>query len=714
MKDPRARRVMFMRARIAMLATLLCVGAGIVVFRAWDLQVRRAPQLREMAEEQYLRDVSLAPKRGTIYDRDGAELAVSVDVDSVWANPRALQKAGASPRAVAERLAGLLGVDVEIIAQRLASDRHFVWIKRRVTPAQGKAIATLKLPGVSISAEARRFYPNRELAAHVLGFANVDGKGIEGIELALDDKLRGPSHTIPALLDRRGEVVFSQRLLDERAAQGDSVTLTIDKTLQHLAERELELAVATYEAHAGTIVVLDPNTGELYAIANYPTFNPNEPSKTPGGGHRNRAITDRFEPGSTVKPFTLSGALAAASVAPHQLIDCEDGSMRVANYTIHDTHKWQLLSPAQILAVSSNIGTAKIGLSLGRAGLYRTLTRFGFGHSTDVGLPGETAGILRHYKRWYEMDAATVAFGQGMSATTLQLAAAFGAIANKGRLLQPQVVKRIVDSSGAVVMEAAPLLRRQVVPEDVARRITQMLVGVTEAGGTGTEAAIDGYLVAGKTGTAQKADYVHGGYADDKWTSSFIGFAPAERPRLVVAVVIDEPMIAHHGGSVAAPVFRRITSAALRHLGVSQGAQGTLAALSRAEAASAASSGSASMSADAPAVIEGPAVIEPIVGEGELLVPSLIGRTARAAVSAARKAELDVRLSGTGLVSAQQPNAGEVVARGTVLTLTLSPPPELSPPPPSAANGESLLPSTPASVKPTALVARAAEGGRDG
>jgi cell division protein FtsI (penicillin-binding protein 3) len=706
MKDPVARRRVFMHARIAMLATLLCLGAAAVVHRAWDLQVRRAAMLKEMAEEQYLRDVNLAPKRGTIYDRDGAELAVSVDVDSVWANPRALRRAGHEPRAVAQRVAALLDVDAEVIAQRLASNRHFVWIKRRVSPAQGKAIGSLGVTGLSTSGEARRFYPNRELAAHVLGFANIDGRGIEGMELALDERLRGPAHAIPALLDRRGEVVFSERLLDDRAALGDDVTLTLDKTLQHLAERELELAVKTHEAHAGTIVIMEPSTGELYAVANYPTFNPNEPAKAANANHRNRAFTDRFEPGSTIKPFTVGGALAAQAISPAQLIDCEGGALKVAEYTIHDSHAWELLSPAQILAMSSNIGTAKVGLALGRAGLYRALTRFGFGQSTQAGLPGETSGILRHYKRWYEMDAATISFGQGMSTTAMQLTAAMGTLANKGRLMQPTVVKRIVDSSGKIVQEAVPRVRRQVVPESVARSITQMLIGVTAPGGTAPEAAIDGYLVAGKTGTAQKADYVHGGYADDKWTSSFVGYAPAQRPRLVVTVVLDEPMIAHQGGTVAAPVFRRVMGAALRHLGVRQEAAGSLAAWIKGEKAQPASAPGKSDELASAGAAAAPAP-EPVLAEGELLVPDLIGRGARAAVVLARSADFDVRLVGSGVVTGQEPAARAVVPRGTRLTLQLTAPADHTPLPPSAAG---VAPGS----STVQLVARAAEAGQDG
>ena len=665
MNDRSTARRRYMRMRIAFLTSLVFGLALAVLREAYELQVTRAPQLKEKAEAQYLRDLSLAPKRGAIYDRDGAELAVSVDVDSIWANPRQLRKAGGDPRAIAKQLAALLELDAEALAERLASDRYFVWVKRRVSAAQGKAVLASKLPGISASEEARRFYPNRDLAAHLLGFANVDGQGIEGLELTLDKTLRGSLRKSPAVYDRRGAVVYSEQMLDGRAGQGNEVTLTIDKTLQYIAQHELELAVRTSEAHAGSVVVIDPVKGEILAIANYPTFNLNDPQRVGGAERRDRAITDRFEPGSTLKPFTMAGALAASAISPTAEIDCENGSLQIGEYAIRDTHHWERLTPAEILSLSSNIGAAKIGMALGRAGLHRTLSRFGFGEATGSGLPGETAGILRPYQRWYPMDAATIAFGQGMSTTTLQLVFAMGALANRGRLMEPLLVKRVVDVHGQVVEQGVPRIRRQVVPEHVARMVTDMLVGVTGEGGTGVEAAIDGYLVAGKTGTAQKADYIHGGYSKDKWTSSFVGFAPAQKPRLVMAVVIDEPMIAHQGGAIAAPAFRRIMEASLRHLGVPADANGTLAEQVRARRLQAPLEAPASDTAEA-----APSVA--VTGEGEVRVPNLIGRTAREALVLARRSQFSVTLQGSGTVSAQQPAALTVAARGGKLALTLS------------------------------------------
>jgi cell division protein FtsI (penicillin-binding protein 3) len=663
-----ARRRRWVQARVALLAVALLVGASFVGRRAYELQVERSAALKEMAEAQYLRDIRLAPKRGTIYDRHGAELAVSVDVDSVWANPRELARAGVDPATAAGRLAAVLPVDAEVIRRRLDSKRYFVWIERRVTPKQAAAVRALGLPGLHMSREARRYYPNRELASHLLGFANIDGKGIEGLELALDERLRGAARAVPAIRDRRGAVVFSEHLLDDRGAQGDDVVLTIDKTIQHIAERELALAVQTFEAQAGSVVVVDPRTGEILALANYPSFNPNEPGRSPASHRRNRAVTDRFEPGSTVKPFTIAAALAAGSIRPNQLIDCGGGRMQVAEYTIHDSKPHDELTPAQVLAYSSNIGTARIGSTLGKRGLYRAFRRFGFGEPFGLGLPGETAGILRHYKRWYEMDAATISFGQGMSVNSLQLAAATVALANGGKLMDPYLVRRITDGRGDTVQETLPRVRRQVVPRSVAHLVSDMLTAVTGPQGTGSEAALDGYLVAGKTGTAQKADYVAGGYARDKWLASFVGFVPADDPRLVISVVIDEPVIAYYGGTVAGPVFRRIAQEALRHLGVPPSSAGTGALAARKAEPSAPASPPA-----APVV----AVTERVPAEGEARVPDVTGKTARSAVVALHGAGLAVNLAGTGAVVSQDPPAGDVVRAGTVVQVVLASPFEL-------------------------------------
>lgn len=674
------------RRRLGVLASLLFLFAFGVTKRAYDLQVRGAAVLRREAEAQYRNTIRLSPMRGTIYDRDGAELAVSVQVDSVFANPRDVQRGGRSPAEVARLLATAIpGLDVGRIEARLASGKRFVWIARRVTPGQAARVRDLRLEGVALTKEARRFYPNRELAAHVLGFANVDGVGIEGLELSFEERLRGSNRVVPAITDRRGRVVFSEQLFDDSGNQGDDLYLTIDKTIQAVAEHELAMAVQTFEARAASLVALDPRTGEILALVSYPTFNPNDPGRVdPALADRhprlNRALVERFEPGSTVKPFTIAAALDVGTIRPEQLVDCQNGAMQVAEYVIHDSHPYQLLTPAQVLAFSSNIGTAKIASTLGRAGLFRAFRRFGFGQETGVPLPGETSGILRHYRRWYEMDAATISFGQGMSATTLQLATAMGAVANEGRLMQPILVRRIVGPDGETVEQALPTARRQVVRADTARLVADMLTAVTGPGGTGEEAAIDGYLVAGKTGTAQKANYVGGGYAEDRWISSFVGFVPARNPRLVIAVVVDEPMIAHYGGEVAGPVFRRVGEAALRHLGVpASGGGQALAEHQRRERererevrrmqreARRVARAAGSPTSEAP-----PQVITPTgEAEHEVRVPNLVGRTARAAVVELVRVDLVPELEGSGVVVGQEPAPFAIVPSGTRVRVVL-------------------------------------------
>ena len=651
------RRQRWFRARIALLGVCVMCVAMLVVVRAFHVQISTGDRLREMAEDQHLRHLRVSPRRGAIYDRHGAELAVSADVDSVYANPRRLKAMEQDPTTVARSIAKVLDVDPQQLAKRLGADRYFVWIERRVTPNEATRVRELDIPGIELTTEARRYYPNRHLAAHLIGFADIDGRGIEGIELAYEDRLRGSDRRVEAIRDRRGHVVFADDMEDDRTIQGQSVVLTIDKAIQHIAERELALGVRTFEARGGSVVVMDPSSGEILALANYPPFNPNEPSKHPTSHRRNRAVVDRFEPGSTVKPFTMAAALAAGAVKPNQSINCENGVTRMGGRLLHDAHPYEWLTPTQILAYSSNIGTAKIAQDLGKKDLYRGFRRFGFGEPTGLGVPGETAGILRHYRRWYEIDTAAVSFGQGMSVTNVQLATAMSAIANGGQLMQPMLVRRMSDGHGATIEENKPRVRRQVVPRRVAKLVGQMLTAVTEPGGTAIEAAVDGYIVAGKTGTAQKADYVHGGYAKDKWLASFIGFAPADRPSVVISVVIDEPVIAHYGGTVAGPVFRRIAEVTLRHMGIApEGRQAVLAKKKEQQIAVAE---------------EEPAPEEESVEKGESAVPNVRSLPLRQAVIALHAESLVAEVQGSGVVVAQDPAPGKAVSHGSVVRLQL-------------------------------------------
>jgi cell division protein FtsI (penicillin-binding protein 3) len=417
----------------------------------------------------------------------------------------------------------------------------------------------------------------------VLGFVAPDGEGKDGLELAMNEELRGHVEEVHGLRDRAGRLIFSEGATDEQALAGHDLHLAIDEGIQHVVERELDIAQGTYETKGAMLVVMDPMTGEVLALASTPGYNPNDYGDAEVESRRDRVVTDRFEPGSVMKVFTLSAALAAGSLKPTEQIYCEKGTFKLANVTIHDTHVSEWLAPTQILAKSSNIGALKIALNLGEPGLYSAFRRFGFGETTGLPLPGEASGVLRPRGRpWFEVETANASFGQGISVTTMQLALAMSAIANGGKLMEPILVRKITDARGNVVRDWPPHVRREAVPAHIAKMMSEMLTAVVEEGGTGVEAAMSGYRVAGKTSTAQKADPATGKYSEDKYTASFVGFVPAEKPRLVVAVVLDEPMIGRYGGDLAGPVFRRVAESSLRYLGVPQAnAQPRIAAVSR-------------------------------------------------------------------------------------------------------------------------------------
>ncbi len=583
MKNIDPARARGIRIRVAILCSLLALGLGVVLSGAWDIAVADGEAWRALAEKQRVRRLHVSPKRGTIYDRNGTPLAISVEVPSVSADAvemlRGIQDKYVPMRIehYASRIAEALHVDAAEVTEKLSRGRRFAWLKRRVTPEEVEAVRALgessqryPIHGLNVEGEGRRFYPNRELSAPLLGFVSPDGQGREGIEMALDEQLRGRAEEIRGLRDRAGRLIFSEGIQDEAALAGHDVRLTIDQSIQFIAERELAAALKTHEAKGGSIVVIDPQTGEILAMASAPGFNPNDYNLADPEARRNHSVSDVFEPGSTMKMFTMAAALSAHSIKPDEQIYCEEGHMPIDNVVIHDTHVSKWLSPTQILQLSSNIGIAKIALGLGEHRLYQTFRRFGFGEAPALPLAGVSAGILRPRGRpWVPVETATAAFGQGVSVSNLQLGMAIAAIANSGRLYEPILVQRISDSAGVVLSEASPKVRRRVVSPRVARLMAEMLSSVTEGQGTGIEAAIPGFRVAGKTATAQKIDPQTGRYNDSTYLTSFVGFVPADRPRLVVSVVIDEPSAgAESGGSVAAPVFRRVAEMTLQYLGV--------------------------------------------------------------------------------------------------------------------------------------------------
>ncbi len=688
MKNLDPRRAGWIRTRMGILCGVMALALGGVVSSAWRVQVEDGPEWRDMAERQRLRRLHIEPKRGTVYDRNGAALAVSIEVPSVSADVVEMLRGvdgapaqEASLRDAAARIGHALSLEPDDVYAKLATRHRFVWVKRRITGDESRAIHDLSdqkkpgrpLRGIAIEGEGHRYYPARELAGPLLGFVAPDAQGKDGLELSLEEDLRGKVEDVRGLRDRTGRLIF-EGASDENTMQGNDVVLSIDEGIQHVAERELDAAMRTYETRGGSLVVVDPSTGELLALASVPGYNPNDYTESDVDGRRDRAVTDRFEPGSVMKPFLIASALAAGTLKPTSLIDCEHGIYQVGGITIHDTHVSDILTPTQILAKSSNIGALKIGLQLGEPSLYAAYRRFGFGETAGVPLPGEASGVLRPQGRpWYEAETASASFGQGITVTTLQLAMAMSAIADGGKLLEPILVKRVTDGRGNTVREAGVHVRRDAIPPGIARTVAEMLTAVTEEGGTAVEASIPGFRVAGKTSTAQKVDPSTGKYSTDKYTAVFVGFVPVEHPRIVVAVVLDEPMIGRYGGDLAGPVFRRVSEATLRYLGVTPSATpAKIAGIGRegdpADAMLAAMKAPAPQSVDVPSAATAPPL------PGGVKVPDATGMAAHDVVAALSKAGLVPQIEGSGRAVRQNPAAGSSAPKGSPVRVVFEPP----------------------------------------
>jgi cell division protein FtsI (penicillin-binding protein 3) len=673
---------------MGVLCGVMGLALGGIASTAWRVQVEDGPEWREMAEKQRQRRLHVDPKRGTIYDRNGTPLAVSIEVPSLSVDVAEMLRAvdgkpaqEAALRDAAVRLGLALSMDAAEVYAKLEPRHRFVWIKRRITSDEAAAIRDLGDPkkqahpvhGLTIEGEGHRYYPGRELAGTVLGFVAPDGQGKDGLELALDEDLRGKVEDVRGLRDRSGRLIF-EGANDEHALQGDDVVLSLDEGIQHVAERELDAAMRTYETKGASLVVVDPATGEILALTSAPGYNPNDYTESEADSRRDRAVTDRFEPGSVMKPFLISAALAAGTLKPTDQINCEHGIYQIAGITVHDTHLNDLLTPTQILARSSNIGALKIGLQLGEPSLYATYRRFGFGEPTGVPLPGEAAGVLRPKGRpWYDPETATASYGQGISVTTLQLAMAMSAIANGGKLLEPILVKKVTDGHGEIMRESSVHVRREVVPPGVARTVAEMLTAVTEAGVgvTGVEAAVPGFRVAGKTSTAQKVDPATGKYSSEKYTAVFVGFVPVDHPRIVVAVVLDEPTIGRYGGDLAGPVFRRVAEASLRYLGVTPSASSAkiMAVKREGDPADATFAMMKPPAAPSPTPTAAPLSLP----AGSVRVPDATGMAAHDAVVMLSKAGLVPQIEGWGRAVRQTPAPGAPAPKGSPVRVVLEP-----------------------------------------
>ncbi len=539
------------RGRLLLVAVLLGLASTGLVVRAVDLQVVRKDFYQEQGDARYLREYPIPVSRGTVFDRNGEPLAVSTPVESIWANPQELL---AHPDRVAP-LAAALGIDAAALRQRLEqrADKEFVYLKRHLNPDDARAILALGIPGVSSQREFRRYYPSGEVMAHVLGFTNIDDRGQEGLELAFDEWLAGKPGAKRVIRDRLGHVVENVELLHE-PQPGRDLTLSIDRRIQYLAYRELKSGLLEHHATSGSVVVLDVATGEILAMVNQPSYNPNAIGSAEPASRRNRALTDVIEPGSTMKPFTIAAALESGKWKPDTKVDTTPGTYALAGHVIRDTHNKGLIDVTGVITYSSNVGAAKIALTLPNEHLYDMFHRFGFGQSSGSGFPGEAPGVLPEARGWGTLEKATLAYGYGLNVTPLQLAVAYAAIANGGRLRAPTFVKGTQNPDNAVI------------DPELARTLIGMLETVVTPQGTALKAAVPNYRVAGKTGTSRKA--VAGGYTS-RYISLFAGMVPSSHPRLVAIIVINDPQgSVYYGGLVSAPTFSHVMDGALRLLDV--------------------------------------------------------------------------------------------------------------------------------------------------
>lgn len=654
MKDGREK---WARLRIRLFGSLFAFFFAITSARAFYLQVVQKDELLKLAEKQHQKIVQLTPGRGAIYDRNNSELAVSIEMDSCFAEPRNIE----APGEVAAKLAPLLGIDRGLLTQRLSGRKGFVWLQRRMMPEQVQQIKQLELDGIGFVKESKRFYPNREMAGHVIGFTGVDPGGLEGIELKYDATLLGNTGYLVTERDALGRDIAMKGMVVKSASKGQNVTLTLDKNIQYITENELAKAVEASGGKGGIALVMDPHSGRILAMANYPGFNPNAYEKYGPHVMRNKSIADSFEPGSTFKAFLIAAALEEQVISANEGFNCENGSYGIGGRVIHDTHKYGTLSVSEILKYSSNIGSAKIGTRLGAERLSRYLRSFGFGERSGVDLPGEVNGYLRNRNQWYGVDLATISFGQGVSASAIQLAAAYSVIANGGNLMKPYIVEKVTDEQGTVLQQFSPQARRRVISEKTAARVAKMLESVTMEGGTGTSAAVEGYRVAGKTGTAQKVDPLTRGYSIDKRTASFIGFAPVSNPKLTILVVIDEPRTSSYGGVVAAPAFSTIALRSLCYLNVPPDKK-EKPKPERVEVKS-------NPEEQVESVAEG-AISDGISGE---MMPNFRGMSMRQVLQLMEKRNLNVKLLGSGRVIEQNPPPGNRVGPADRVWVRLAP-----------------------------------------
>jgi cell division protein FtsI (penicillin-binding protein 3) len=656
-------------------AALAVLWTGAALGRLAYLQLLHYGDYYSRAQHQQRLIVDVGASRAEIFDRNMNPLAMSVPVDSAFAVPSEIS----DPQMVARLIGKVLDISEEEIVTRMAASHSFAWIARKIPPEKAERITAMNLRGIYLQREGGRFYPKRELASHVLGYVDIDEKGLGGIEYSLEDNIRTKPGKMLILADAHRRWYDST---DKAPDAGTSVVLTLDENIQYIAEKELAQAIRDTHAISGTVIVENPNSGELLAVANWPTFNPNDVKDSPAESRTDRAVSSLYEPGSVFKIVTLSAAIDQGITKADEVIDCQNGSIYIAGHKIRDHKPYGLLSVSQILANSSDVGAIKVGLRLGAPKFYNYIRAFGFGQSTGVDLPGESRGMLRRLDNWTPVSVGSISMGQEVGVTPLQMISAVSAIANGGLIVRPHVVRAL--RRGTEIKDTPETPARRVIQETTAATMRRMLEGVV-LNGTGKLARLDGYTSAGKTGTAQKFDINTGHYSPHNLIASFVGFAPINTPAVTILVQLDSPIGAHEGGTVAAPTFKRIAQQVLPYLNVSHDVPLSAETLRASRAATEQSLEDVSdfdaAQADSSAVAEDHSPLSLInmpgspaptmeLAEGQgIPVPRLQGKTVREATEECMKLGLYPILVGTGIASEQSPEPGVMIRRGSRVTV---------------------------------------------
>ena len=555
------------RKRAIVINTVILFGFAVILFRLVNLMVFDHEKLSEKASQQYIREKTLTPQRGVIWDRNLKEMATNIETDSLYAIPSNVKDTGK----LSAQIAPIIKVSTKEINNLLMKrkEKSFAWVARRMDIEASRKLGALKSPfkdgEIGFVTEPKRYYPMGEVGSHILGFANIDDKGIAGLELVYNEYLKGEVKNVPMTRDARGKSLVSDV---KEAVPGNNIILTIDEGLQYIVERELTNVVEERKAKAAVAIMMNPVTGEILALANRPTFDPNFPAKADWEEKRNRAITDLYEPGSTMKSILAAAAIEEKAVRLNDIFDVSKGSIRVGGKTIHDAHRHRLLTFPEVIQKSSNVGAVKIGMKLGAEKYYEYMKRFGFGEKTGIDFPGEAKGILRNVRNWSGTSLACLSIGQEIGMTPLQMLTAYAAIANGGMLMKPYIVSEIISPDGKSIKQNTPEEVRRAISKSTAAMLRDILKTVVEEGGTAERANVEGNVVAGKTGTAQIFDTKTGRYSRSRFVSSFVGFAPADNPKVALIVVVYEPEGETYGGLVAAPVFKNIIENTFAYLDV--------------------------------------------------------------------------------------------------------------------------------------------------